>query len=131
MTTTTITAISLGFLDGNLWDGVNADAYAEELECRLKAAFPGADIEIDHQPAEGSPPVGYELAVETSDGEVRYEYRDPWDAAILSVLNVIEQFHDDLLTPTAELAYVWEIEDEDEYHVTRIDDGPPGADDQI
>lgn len=95
----TITTIRFRFLDGNLWEGVNADAYAEELKRRLQAAFPDADIEIDHQPSEGSPPVEGSLAVETSDGVVRYEYRDPWDAAILSVQTVIKQLADDLLTP--------------------------------
>ena len=56
--------INTGFLDGNIVpnDGFHYDKdalgrhYAQELETRVTAAFPGADVTVRHQPDEGCIP---------------------------------------------------------------------------
>ena len=66
-------SVSVGFLDGNLGDSYHAvsraDVYAECLEDALSEAFPGAEIEILHQDASGSPPFNFRPAVYTPAGD--------------------------------------------------------------
>lgn len=107
MTTTTfdptITAIRVGFLDGNLWDGCDANAYADALEARLQSLYPDTTITVVHENASGSLPATLSTMVATSDGIGHEDY----DAYVLAVDSAIADFDRDVCAPTPELEHVW------------------------
>jgi hypothetical protein len=73
-----IVAVSTGFLTGNLfhgWDGMDeidaaasVQQYAALLDERLCAAYPGAEITVDWQDAEGTLPFPLKTRVWYDDG---------------------------------------------------------------
>jgi hypothetical protein len=68
-----VTRIRTGFLTGNFGDPIDAGATAAAWEEALRAAYPGAEVEVSYQNAEGSKPHGLKTLVEFDDGESEHE----------------------------------------------------------
>ena len=68
-----ITRIRTGFLTGNFDDPIDADATAAAWRLALENAFPGAEIEVDYENAQGSKPSGPKTLVEFDNGETEHE----------------------------------------------------------
>lgn len=74
-----ITKIFYGFLSGNILSGVSgeynekqsAENYAEAVRKALTEAYPGVEIEVDYQNAEGSLPSPLTPRVYFADGDVQ------------------------------------------------------------
>jgi hypothetical protein len=69
----TITKITTGFLTGNFGDEIDPVATAAAWKEALQTAYPGAEIEIGWQHAEGSKPFGLKTLVEFDDGTSEHE----------------------------------------------------------
>jgi hypothetical protein len=64
----TATYVSYGILEGNLWDGADADGYRQTVEEALGVAFPDAEIRVKLYPGQGSTPSPAKLFIECDDG---------------------------------------------------------------
>jgi hypothetical protein len=61
--------ITTGFLTGNLWDGIDPDAYAAALTKHLETVYPDARVRVMYQRGEGSVPFPLRTAVYAGDDE--------------------------------------------------------------
>ena len=83
---TSITTISVGFMEGSLWEGADPDAYAAALEDVLQLAYPDARIEIYRLGGYGSAPSFMEPFAAGADGEPDLDAQD----AINGLIEVLD-----------------------------------------
>ena len=68
MTAENVTSVSYGILEGNLWDGADAEGYRAAVAESLESAFPNANVTVRLFPGQGCTPSPAKLYIDCDDG---------------------------------------------------------------